>query len=100
MAKKKAKKQTVAQAEANNMAVFLKHGPSLRKDYSTFVVARCPNDGRILIGGLGCMGVGQMWRPERPEDKDRPGYDDAEIVSMSPNSQPFQFNLGNERPGR
>jgi len=39
-----------------------------------FVVARNQVTGQILIGGLGGLGVGEMWFPEEPIHKSYPGY--------------------------
>ena len=44
------------------------------------VVARDPKRGVILLGGLGVLGVGCMWRVECESDVSRDGYTDAEIV--------------------
>jgi hypothetical protein len=45
-----------------------------------YVVARDPKAGRILIGGLGGLGVGQMWVDEKDDDRTREGYDDAPLA--------------------
>ena len=46
---------------------------------NTFVVARDIKRGRILLGGLGVLGVGQMWFDETDRHKDYQGYNEAEI---------------------
>ncbi len=61
------------------MKTFLKHGPGLRKDYNVWVVARDPEAKRVLLGGLGGMGVGQMWFGEDDRHKEYPGYAEARI---------------------
>jgi hypothetical protein len=48
------------------------------------ILARDPDAGQVLLGGLGVMGVGAMWWRETEEHKDYPGYADAEIVSSTP----------------
>lgn len=67
-----------------NLAKAMKDGPALRS-YSTWVEARDPSRGRILIGGLGGWGAGAMWGMEREESKARLGYREAPVVdSESP----------------
>lgn len=44
-----------------------------------FVVARDPDAGMVLLGGLGAQGVGQMWFKEEPKHREREGYDAAPI---------------------
>lgn len=66
-----------------NTAHFLKHGPGLSYAYQTFVIARDPDRGMILLGGLGGMGVGTMWFKERPEHKNKAGYAEAKIESSA-----------------
>lgn len=50
-----------------------------------FVQARNPEHGAILIGGLGALGVGAMWKPETDDDRTRDGYEDAPVQAMHPN---------------
>lgn len=72
----------VDEAIRHNTAEFMEKGPGLRYDsYRTYVVARCPSGGTILLGGLGVMGVGEMWFTESEEHKSHPGYAEAEIVA-------------------
>jgi hypothetical protein len=78
------KKKTVEQAAAENMREFMKHGPGLRTATNTWVVARDPERRKVLIGGLGGAGVGQMWFDEKEGDKDRTGYDEAPIQNSAP----------------
>lgn len=54
--------------------------PGLSYAHGGFVVARNPAEGTILLGGLGAVGVGQMWFTEDEAHKDYPGYADAEII--------------------
>lgn len=72
---------TVEEAIQHNWEHFMERGPALSYAYQTYVVARQPSTGRILLGGLGAMGVGQMWFSEEPEHADYPGYAEAELVS-------------------
>ena len=63
-----------------NVAHFLEHGPGLSHGYSSFVQARDTKNGRILIGGLGGMGVGEMWFEETESHRAYPGYAEAKDV--------------------
>jgi len=48
-----------------------------------FVVARDPERGVTLLGGLGVLGVGQMWFADREEYRDYPGFEDALIINTA-----------------
>jgi len=63
-----------------NMEIFLKHGPGLRYSYSELVEGRDRKRKRVLLAGLGGMGVGKMWFEEEPWHADLPGYEDAPEV--------------------
>lgn len=51
--------------------------PRLSYSAQAYVLARDPSKGRILLGGLGGLGVGQMWFNEDERHKEYPGYADA-----------------------
>lgn len=68
--------QRIKAAQKNNVEVFLERGPGLDSRYQTWVVARDRARGRALVGGLGGMGVGQMWCAEDGY-QDNPGFEDA-----------------------
>ena len=42
-----------------------------------FVVARDRAREKVLLGGLGCMGVGQMWFDVTPDRETFDNFDDA-----------------------
>src|SRR5271154_1836715 len=67
----------IEEAKQNNLDVFMEQGPKLSYRYKTWVVARDRTDGWVLLGGLGGMGVGEMWSKETERDQDRPGYAEA-----------------------
>src|SRR5260221_11096776 len=67
------RKKSPEQLAAKNMKIFLKHGPGLRKDYSTWIVQREPENGRILIGGLFGMGVRPKWCNEEERHEGHTG---------------------------
>lgn len=73
--------RTPEQVQADNLDHFMERGPALSYAYGTYVIARRPSTGEVLLGGLGGMGVGRMWFAESDDLKDRPGYADAEIVT-------------------
>lgn len=71
---------TTAEAIANNAAVLMERGPGLDRRYQSFVIARDPGAKKILLGGLGGMGVGQMWIDTSPKDDNRIGYKNAPFM--------------------
>ncbi len=54
------------------------------KDGMSYVIKRNPTKGKILLGGLGSFGLGEMWFTEEPHHKDTLGYDKAEIIGPEP----------------
>ena len=72
-----------------NVLKVLRDGPRLRTDYNTWIVARDPDAGLIKLGGLGGMGVGEMWFTETEDHKLRAGYDDAPCIKSPDQNQPF-----------
>lgn len=58
--------------------------PRLHYGLRAWVVAKAP--GRVLLGGLGVLGVGEMWVKEDPHHKDYPGY--AEAPDLTPTDPP------------
>jgi hypothetical protein len=73
-------KRTAQQVASDNFNTFLDRGPGLWASYGIYVIARDPNSGMILKGGLGATGGGVMWSKETERDKERSGYADAAIV--------------------
>lgn len=59
-------------------------GPRLSYASRAHIVARCPSANRVLLGGLGAFGVGQMWSDEEEHHKTYRGYADADIVDSCP----------------
>ena len=59
-----------------NLADVLQNGPGLRYR-SICILAKDTAHGAVLVGGLGGMGVGQMWFPETEYHKRSAGYADA-----------------------
>ena len=63
-----------------NLDIFLEHGSGLRADYSVWIEAKDTVNHRVLLGGLGGMGCGQMWVDEEPRHKNYTGYEEAPEV--------------------
>lgn len=54
--------------------------PRLSTHLRSYVITRNLPTKEILLGGLGAMGVGEMWFDEEPHDSSRPGYAEAKIT--------------------
>lgn len=65
------------EAIQHNANVYLAGGARLTTDYIVYVLARDPANGRILLGGLGAFGVGQMWFDELERHRQYSGYEHA-----------------------
>lgn len=59
-----------------NVIRVLRDGPRITTKYNVWVEARDREKKLVLIGGLGGMGVGQMWFPEEGHEDYR-FYEDA-----------------------
>lgn len=55
----------------------MEQGPRLSTRYSTWVVARDRSKGMVLVGGLGGLGVGEMWFREEARHSEYEGYGEA-----------------------
>ena len=76
---------SVQEIKEANHAHFMKHGPGLSYGYGTYVVAKDTVNGKVLIGGLGGMGVGQMWEDiDLKHDSKRRGWDEAPEIKSPP----------------
>jgi hypothetical protein len=75
--------------KSQNVIKVLKDGPGLRYDLNTWVEARDRTKKRVLLGGLGGMGVGKMWFDETEDHRDYTGYDDAPEQEAPPHGQPW-----------
>ncbi len=64
--------EVIADRLAHNLDDVMKNGPRLALGRSTWIVARCPNGPHVLKGGLGGMGVGQMWVTEHNDGWENP----------------------------
>jgi len=74
-------KKTIAK---KNIEKALKDGPGLSYGYTSFVIANDLFKKRILLGGLGGMGVGIRWFHIDDDDQKKyesyPNYNDAIII--------------------
>jgi len=62
------------QKQKENTKIFMENGPGLRYDYNTWIVAKDSAHNKVLIGGLGGMGCGQMWAETEQRHKDNLEY--------------------------
>lgn len=74
-------KKIANERQAHNLGEFFEHGPGLRKTTQTFFLAKCITGRHALMGGLGGMGVGQMWTWAREHGKSD-GEMRAELVEL------------------
>ena len=73
----------IEQLQNENVADFMRNGPGLRFSYNQWIVARDRVHGWSLVGGLGAVGVGEMWGDDAlwGYHAQLPGYDDAPEMS-------------------
>ncbi len=76
------REQKIEALQAQNIINAEKNGGKLSYDKTIFVVARDRGAKRVLLGGLGGMGVGQMWFEEEGSEKYF-GFEDAPEQSES-----------------
>lgn len=55
------REQIIQLRQRESMADFMQYGPRLSKSRKPYVLAVSPSGRRALLGGLGGLGVGQMW---------------------------------------
>jgi len=61
----------------NNQLDVMENGPGLRYGMGICILAKNAQTKQVLLGGLGGMGIGQMWAIDNEDKKRFPGYDDA-----------------------
>lgn len=64
-------------AKALDVAV---NGPRIFYGQGCFVVAKCKTGKHILRGGLGALGVGQMWFETTDDDRNAPEFDHLPVT--------------------
>lgn len=72
---------------AHNLMVLRRGGPRITDEYLTCVVARDRQRRLVLLSGLGCMGVGQMWLPDCPLLQKETGYVEAPELVWDPDAE-------------
>lgn len=77
--------QNVQEAMANDFRLAYRASPNA----GIVVLARDPGTKRLLLGGLGGVGVGRMWVAEEPGMAKYVGYDDAPIADAPPDQKPW-----------
>ncbi len=60
----------------------MERGPGLYKDMTSFVVAKDTKNKKLLLGGLGGMGMGEMWVNLCDGDENRSGFAEAPEVDF------------------
>lgn len=68
------KQKTIDEKSAENLQDVLENGPGLRYSRNTWIVAKDSKNGYVLKGGLGGLGVGQMWFKASDKDKQESEY--------------------------
>lgn len=71
------REKIIAESANHNLAELIEQGPGLRYSTRTWVLAKDSKRKRVLLGGLGCMGCGQMWFDDKDKYKEDPTYKDA-----------------------
>ena len=74
---------------ATNLADVMDNGPRLSTLRSTWIKGKDTAAGKVLVGGLGCMGVGTMWSTASEHYLSDPTYADA--PEMTYPGSPFGF---------
>lgn len=56
-----------------------------------WIIARDRTLGRVFVGGLGALGVGEMWNEDSERYSDWPGYDEAPERKAPPKGEPWDM---------
>lgn len=82
--------EIIDERSENNFDDFMERGPGLRSSYQSWVVAKSER-GYTLLGGLGGMGVGEMWFEDYPDAHwlTDPTYENAPFVDYQGNGGLF-----------
>lgn len=76
--------EEIARRAEHNMAEFMEKGPGLRWSTQTWVIAKDSTVRKVLVGGLGAMGVGRMWAESYDlHEENDPTFVDAPEVSWA-----------------
>jgi hypothetical protein len=78
--------EIIGEGMDHNLRQFMTRGPGIRSTNHRWIVARDPDRRMVLVGGLGGIGVGEMWVEEKEHHRSDLTYADAPIrraVTMS-----------------
>ena len=75
---------SIEELRASNLAHFMERGPGLSYGYSTWIEAKDTPRRKVLVAGLGGMGVGRMWFDEQDSHREMEGYAEASEVDSEP----------------
>ncbi len=82
------------QKEAENIADVLANGPGLRYTRNTWIIAKSEDGKMVFRGGLGGMGIGEMWCQVYEEDFTDPEYINAPVHQFIYQKLADLFELG------
>jgi len=84
----------VAEVAIGNVKDVLERGPGLRYSMGIFVIAKDTKNGEVLLGGLGGMGVGQMWFGITEYNQQYEGFDDAPDIDTETHGARLNYFTG------
>lgn len=89
--------QVMAKRSQESMADFMQHGPRLWVGRKCYVLFRSSDGTRVLLGGVGGMGIGRMWSDAGSHVQNDPTFADAPVDDDALDD--FGENGRGERPG-
>lgn len=63
--------------QAQNDEIIAERGPGLYYDIKSYILVKDTSRGMVMLGGLGGLGRGRMWRVTSESDKESSSYDEA-----------------------
>lgn len=78
------KNKTKREAMESNLKDIFNNGPRLAYGRNTWVEEKDTKNNRVLLGGLGALGVGTMWFKMEEYHKNYINYDEAPEVYEEP----------------
>ena len=73
--------KSVVELQTENFETFLADGPRLSYKYHTWCVAKDSTKKKVLLGGLGGCGVGEMWFDMEDRHTEYPGFNEAPEIT-------------------
>jgi hypothetical protein len=74
--------ESIKDKQRHNLKVFMKQGAGLSYAYKNWIVAKNTKFNCVLIGGLGGMGVGEMWVKTDDRHRKNPEYKKAPEIKL------------------